>query len=108
MEVRVMLQCNECEFGEIKPDGQVVLRCNPFESIKEPECLQKWQLLKLEGIFQAYGATLAQYSRMAPLQEKMMKFMEREMGDMDETEKWKVDYDEEDEDDEPPFDPLEP
>ena len=77
------------------------MRCNPFSNIKEPECLQKWQLMKLEAMVQAYGATLMQYQRMAPLQEKMMKFMEREIDDIDESDKWKADWDDEDNEDEP-------
>ncbi|HOI55189.1 MAG TPA: hypothetical protein PLP01_08070 [Phycisphaerae bacterium] len=87
-----MLQCSECEFGDIGPHGEVRLRCNPFSNIKEPECLLKWQLLRLDGLNQAYAAQLMQYRRLAPLQEKMMKFMEREMDDIDESDKWKSDW----------------
>ncbi|MBN2581436.1 MAG: hypothetical protein JXL80_00095 [Planctomycetes bacterium] len=87
-----MLQCNECEFADIGPQGQVRLKCNPFTNIKEPECLQKWQLMKLEALGQAYAAQLMQYRRLAPLQEKMMKFMEREMDDIDESDKWKTEW----------------
>ena len=43
-----MIQCKDCEFCEMAPDGQVQLKCNPFASIKEPECLTKWQLLRLD------------------------------------------------------------
>jgi len=104
-----MLQCSECEFGEVGPDGQVRLRCNPFSNIKEPECVQKWQLLKLDAIHQAYRATLEQYRRLAPLQEKMMKFMEKEIDDIDEADKWKTGYEEDEEDDdEPTYGPLSP
>jgi hypothetical protein len=96
-----MLQCAECEFADIGPEGQVRLRCNPFTNIKEPECLQKWQLLKMEALLQAYGATLSQYRRLAPLQEKMMKFMEREIDDMDESDKWKTGYEDDEDEDKP-------
>jgi len=96
-----MLQCSDCELGETGPQGEVRLRCNPFSNIKEPECLQKWQLMKLEAMVQAYGATLMQYQRMAPLQEKMMKFMEKEIDDIDESDKWKADWDDEDNEDDP-------
>ena len=96
-----MLQCSDCELAEVGPQGEVRLRCNPFSNVKEPECLQKWQLMKLEAMVQAYGATLMQYRRMAPLQEKMMKFMEREIDDIDEGEKWKTDEDDEDGEDAP-------
>lgn len=101
-----MLQCAECEFADIRPDGQVRLRCNPFSNIKEPECLQKWQLLKLEAMVQAYGATLRQYHRLAPLQEKMIKFMEREIDDIDEADKWKTEYDEDEDEDEGSLGPV--
>lgn len=94
-----MLQCAQCELADVRPNGEIRLRCNPFEDIKEPECLQKWQLMKLEGLFRSYQATLAQYRRLAPLQERMMKFMEREMDDIDEADKWKADWDEEDDTD---------
>jgi hypothetical protein len=104
-----MLQCEDCEFGEVGPQGEVRLACNPFTNIKEPECLQKWQLLKLDALHRAYEAMLSSYRRMAPLQEKMMKFMEREIDDIDEADKWKEGYedDEGDEsDDESPYGPL--
>jgi hypothetical protein len=109
-----MLMCKDCELASFGPNGQVALRCNPFTTIKEPECVQKWQLLKLDALLQAYTAQLATYRRMAPLQEKMMKFMEREMDDINESDKWKAEYDEEDEDggadedEESPFGKLEP
>lgn len=106
-----MLQCSECELAQIGPEGQVHLRCNPFSTIKEPACLEKWQLLKLESLLRAYAATLEQYRRLAPLQEKMMKFMEREMDDVDEADKWKTGYEDEDEEedeDQPGFGPLTP
>ena len=89
-----MLQCSECELADVGPQGEVRLRCNPFLNIKEPECLQKWQLMKLEALLQAYGATLAQYRRLAPLQEKMMKYMEHEIDDISEADKWKAEWNE--------------
>jgi hypothetical protein len=45
-----------------------------------------------------YQATLEYYRRLAPMQEKMLKVVEREMEDMNEAEKWKVDDEEEDKD----------
>jgi transposase-like protein len=35
--------------------------------------------------------------KIAPLQDKIFKYMEREMGDIDESDKWKVDEPEKDE-----------
>ena len=81
----------------------MAFRCDPFSNIKEPECLAKWQLLRLNELGQkidrmvgAYEATLEIYRRFAPMQEKMFKHMEREIDDAEETDSWKHD----DEDDE--------
>ena len=77
--------------------------CDPFANIKEPECLVKWQLIKLGEMVQAYQATVAMYRRLAPLQEKMMRHMEREIDDADDADSWKygpTDEDEEDDEDE--------
>jgi len=45
-----MLQCKDCEFYRQNPDGSPHLACDPFSTIKEPECLMKWQLLQLNVI----------------------------------------------------------
>ena len=74
-----MLQCKECEFCQIDAEGQVQLRCNPFTNIKEPECLLKWQLLRLDLMTRAYMMTVAEYRKLAPLQEKLYRRMSREM-----------------------------
>jgi hypothetical protein len=92
-----MIQCEQCEFFTRGPGGQVVLRCDPFANVKEPECLTKWQLLKIDTMVRSYQATLDFYHRLAPLQEKMFRHIEREIDDVDEADKWK--YDGEDEDD---------
>jgi hypothetical protein len=100
-----MLQCSECEYFQRGTNGQVGFRCDPFSTIKEPECLVKWQLLrlgemgqKLDRMVGAYEATLAMYKRMEPLQEKMMRHMEREIDEAEEGDAWKHE-DGEDEDD---------
>ena len=93
-----MIQCKDCEFCEIGPDGSIRFNCHPFKDIKEPECLTKWQLLKLDTMVRAYLATVAQYKKLAPMQEKMMKVVEREIEEMEEGERWK--YGEPDEDEE--------
>ena len=36
------------------PDGQLGFRCDPFSTIKEPECLAKWHLVKLDMMVRAY------------------------------------------------------
>ena len=100
-----MIQCSECEYFVRGPGGQVGFKCDPFSTVKGPECLVKWQLLKLdelrrkiERMVDAYEATVEMYQRLAPLQEKMIRHMEREIDDMEEGESWKQGYDEEDKD----------
>jgi len=75
--------------------GQVQLKCNPFLNIKEPECLLKWQLLRLDLMTRAYMATISEYKRIAPLQEKLYRRMSREMDDMDDADRWKRDTEDE-------------
>jgi hypothetical protein len=84
-----MIQCNTCEFCHIGPDGNIELKCHPFQNIKESECLVKWQLLKLDTMVRAYLITVAHYKKLAPMQEKMMKAMERELNEMEEGDSWK-------------------
>jgi len=91
-----MLQCSQCEFFVRGPGNQVGFRCDPFSTIKESECLIKWQLIKagelahhMVRMVQAYEATVKMYERLAPLQEKMFRHMEREIDDYDEAEQWK-------------------
>ena len=50
-----------------------------------------------------YQATLDYYRKLAPMQEKMFKVMERELDDLNEADRWKVD-DEDEEEQEPPWD----
>ncbi len=84
-----MIQCKDCEFCEMDDKGQVQLKCNPFLNIREPECLLKWQLLRLDLMTRAYMATISEYKRIAPLQEKLYRRMSREMDDMDDADRWK-------------------
>jgi len=95
-----MIQCEDCEYFRRNENGEVAFSCDPFATIKEPECLVKWQLIKINQMVMSYQATLEYYRKLAPLQEKMFKVMEREIDSMNESEKWKVpDEDEEDEED---------
>jgi hypothetical protein len=109
-----MLQCSECEFFRRDELGNAQFACNPFTQIKEPECLSKWHLLKLEVLTQkldgvgqrvdtmvrAYQATLEIYRKLAPMQEKMFRHMEREIDDVEDADSWKYGADEDEEDDE--------
>lgn len=97
-----MIQCSDCEYYRAAPDGSPILTCDPFSTVKEPACLAKWQLLKLGTMARSHQATLELYQRLAPLQERMFKHMERELDDTDEADSWKyVDEDEEDDDEDP-------
>ena len=99
-----MLQCSECEYFRRSADGSAQLTCDPFATIKEPECLHKWQLLRIDAMVRAYEATLAMYRRMAPLQEKMMRHMEQEIAETESGDAWKQnprdvdDFDDDDDD----------
>jgi hypothetical protein len=86
-----MIQCKECEFYRQEPDGRRVFLCDPFINIKEPECLAKWQLLRLDMIASAQNNMAAAQAQMAPLQDKILKYIKRELEDIDESEKWKTD-----------------
>jgi hypothetical protein len=96
-----MLRCEDCEFFSRRADGSPHLACDPYSTIKEPECLAKWQLHQLTTIANAHRATLDMYRRLAPLQEKMFRHMEREIDEAEEAESWK--YTDDDEDDDDPF-----
>ncbi len=93
-----MIQCSECELADVQPSGRVIMHCNPLSNVKEEGCLLKWQLLKIDAMVQAYQATIQMYQRLAPLQEKMFRQIEREVDDIDEADAWKRGDDQEDED----------
>jgi hypothetical protein len=89
-----MIQCTQCELCEVGPDGRRAFKCDPFSNIKEPECIAKWQLIRLDMLLASYQGMLRWQNEMEPLQRKMMKFVEREMTDIDESDKWKIDEEE--------------
>jgi len=91
-----MIQCKDCELCEIAPDGRRIFKCDPFSNIKEPECLLKWQLLRLDMLVASHQGMLKWQKKLSPLQDKIFKYMEREIEDLDESDRWKID----DEDDE--------
>ncbi|RME41789.1 MAG: hypothetical protein D6788_00485 [Planctomycetota bacterium] len=94
-----MLQCEDCELFRRRPDGSPELTCDPFRNIKEPYCLWKWSVLQLGVIARSHEATLEFYRRVAPLQEKMFRYMEREIDEAEEADRWKTGPDDEDDDD---------
>ena len=67
----------------------VKLSCDPFGTIKETECLQKCQLLRLDALLQSYQMTLQWQQRLAPMQKKILDFMKREMDGIDDADQWK-------------------
>lgn len=92
-EGHTMIQCKDCELCEIGPNNQRTFRCDPFTNIKEPECLQKWQLIRLDMLVASYQGMLKWYGKMAPLQDKIFKYMQREIDDIEESDSWKFDPD---------------
>ena len=90
-----MIQCKDCEFCQTDPDGKRSFKCDPFANIKEPECITKWQLIRLDMLVASYQGMLNWYGKLAPLQDKIIRYMQREIDELDETERWKLDVDEE-------------
>jgi len=99
-----MIHCDQCEYCEVGPDGHKVFKCDPFTTVKEPECLAKWQLIRLDMLLASYQNMLKSYGRLAPLQDKIFKYVQREINEMEESEQWKLDEEEEaDEDQDSPW-----
>ena len=94
-----MINCKDCQYFHRAESGEVSFSCDPFGTIVEPECLMKWQLIKINQMVAGYQSTLEYYRKFAPLQEKMFKVMEHEIDSMNESEKWKADDEEDDSDD---------
>ena len=96
-----MMQCKDCQYFHGSESGEIGFTCDPFVNVVEPECLGKWQLIKINQLVASYQATLDYYRRLAPMQEKMFAVMEREMDELNEGEKWKSPDDAEEEPDDP-------
>ncbi|MEN8126525.1 MAG: hypothetical protein ABFR90_01840 [Planctomycetota bacterium] len=86
-----MIQCRDCEYFRQDEQGRRTFSCDPFSNIKEPECLQKWHLLRLDFLVSQYQTMLSSQQKMAPIQEKIFKYVKRELDDIDEADRWKVD-----------------
>lgn len=93
-----MIQCKDCEFFGRAPDGSPRLACDPFATIKEPECLSKWQLVQLLEMNEAHRATTEMHRRFAPIQEKLFRHVEREIDETDDADRWKFGSSDEDND----------
>ncbi len=86
-----MIQCKDCEFCQAGSEGRKIFKCDPFTNIKEPECIAKWQLIRLDMLVASYQQMLKWQHKFAPLQDKIMRYMQREIEDIDESDKWKTD-----------------
>ena len=86
-----MIQCRDCEYFDQDQNGRRSFKCDPFLNIKEPECLMKWQLLRLDLLVSHYQSMLLSQQKMAPLQDKIFKYMKRELDDMEDADSWKID-----------------
>ncbi len=82
------------------PGDKRTFKCDPFTNIKEPECIAKWQLIRLDMLLASYQGMLKWYGKMAPLQDKIIQFMQREINELDEADSWKLDDDEQEEEEE--------
>jgi hypothetical protein len=82
------------------PGDKRTFKCDPFTNIKEPECIAKWQLIRLDMLLASYQGMLKWYGKMAPLQDKIIQFMQREINELDEADSWKTDDDEQEEEEE--------
>ncbi len=89
-----MLQCADCEYYEQDSTGRRIFRCDPFTNIKEPECLMKWQMLKLDMLVAHHQTMLSWQKKMGPMQDKLFKYVKRELDDIEDSEKWKLPDDE--------------
>ena len=92
-----MIQCQDCEFCEIGPQGQKSFKCDPFSNIKEPECITKWQLIRLDMLLVSYHNVQRMQEKFAPMQDKLFKYMQREIDDISESDNWKLDDQDEEE-----------
>lgn len=92
-----VIQCKDCEFCEIGPEGRRTFKCDPFTNIKEPECVAKWQLIRLDMLVASYQEMLRWQAKFAPLQDKILKYMQREIEDIDESDRWKLDDEDQEE-----------
>ena len=88
-----MIQCKDCEFCEITENGKKTFKCDPFVNIKEPECIAKWQLLRLDLLCVSHANMMGWYKKMSPMQDKIFKYIQREMDDIDQADNWKVEDD---------------
>ncbi len=59
--------------------------------------MAKWQLIRLDMLTASYQQMLQWQQKLAPLQDKILKYMQREIEDIDESDRWKADEEDEEE-----------
>ncbi|MGE4286574.1 MAG: hypothetical protein AB7F23_08220 [Phycisphaerae bacterium] len=91
-----MKQCKDCEFYSMGDDGRRRFLCDPFGNIIEPECVGKWQLMRLDTLVSLIEEQNLGSRKIAPIQEKLIRYVEREIEEMEEGEDWKYPQDEDD------------
>lgn len=96
-----MIQCKDCQYFQAGPDSQRSFRCDPFANIVEPECLAKWQLIRLDMLVASYRQMLGWYEKLAPLQDKIFRYMQQELEDLNEADRWKLEDNEDDQTESP-------
>ncbi|MHC4291825.1 MAG: hypothetical protein ACYTEU_07700 [Planctomycetota bacterium] len=84
-----MIQCKDCEYYQQDENGRRIFKCDPFSNIKEPECLLKWQLLRLDLLVTHHQNMLSSQQKMAPMQDKIFKYIKRELDDIEDADQWK-------------------
>ena len=84
------MQCKDCEFSKVTSTGKRIFLCDPFENIVESQCIIKWQLIKIDQLLDAQSRQLRSQVSMAPLQSKIMKYIEREIQDLEDSDDWKL------------------
>ena len=84
-----MIQCKDCELCDFNEGKGVVFRCNPFVNIKEAECIAKWQMMKIDLLIANQNMMMRSQQKLGPIQDKLIKFMEREIDDVEDTDSWK-------------------
>lgn len=85
----IMIQCKDCEYYQQDENGRRIFKCDPFSNIKEPECLLKWQLLRLDLLVTHHQNMLSSQQKMAPMQDKIFKYIKRELDDIEDADQWK-------------------
>mgnify|MGYP006309398979 CR=1 FL=1 len=61
---RKMIQCKDCEMYQEGPEGRRIFKCDPFANIKEPDCIKKWQLMRMDMLREFPNVRKGQFDRL--------------------------------------------